>query len=261
MALDGNFNSLNAIAGAYGAAADRYESDLAASFWIRHRLWSRMETLFRPGESVLDVTAGTGLDAAYLLSKGIQVVAMDISPGMLAKIGQKNINIELRVGDFSNAAQVFEDRLFDGVISTFAGLNTSSDLARFAAGIETILKPDGKVLIHCLNRWPILDLVHQLARFRLQEIWRQCVRGERLIVIGDMGVKHFYYTPAFVYHRWFMSRFILLGSEGYGVFQPAIGHAGGKIGTLEARTSRYFPFNHAGTFFSLEMRLRDPHHW
>ena len=60
---------------AYDAIAPEYDERVAPSSWVRERLWERFDVLFPPGSRVLDVTAGTGLDALHLLGRGVDVTA------------------------------------------------------------------------------------------------------------------------------------------------------------------------------------------
>src|SRR5271157_4377314 len=50
----------------------------------RAAVWQEMDGLFRPGQRVLEINCGTGVDALHLSARGIQVVACDASPEMIA---------------------------------------------------------------------------------------------------------------------------------------------------------------------------------
>ena len=63
---------------AYDAIAADYDRAVAPSSWVRERLWERLDALFPAGSRVLDVTAGTGLDALHLVRRGVDVTACDI---------------------------------------------------------------------------------------------------------------------------------------------------------------------------------------
>ena len=40
---------------------------------------------FTPGQSILEINCGTGIDALHLASRGVRVDAFDAAPGMIAR--------------------------------------------------------------------------------------------------------------------------------------------------------------------------------
>src|SRR3954463_5919376 len=87
---------------AYDALAPEYDAAVAPSSWVRERLWERLDALFPPGSRVLDITAGTGLDALHLADRGVDVTACDLSSGMLARLASKAPSIPTIVADFNH---------------------------------------------------------------------------------------------------------------------------------------------------------------
>jgi SAM-dependent methyltransferase len=136
---------------AYDAIAAGYDAAVAPSSWVRERLWERLDTLFPPGSRVLDVTAGTGLDALHLADRGVAVTACDLSSGMLARLASKSPSIPTVVADFNRLEEAGLDGPFDGLISTFAGLNTAADLTGFARAATRLVRPGGVLFLHVLN--------------------------------------------------------------------------------------------------------------
>jgi len=139
------------VQAAYDAIAADYESAVAPSSWVRERLWERLEVLFPPGSRVLDVTAGTGLDARRLAARGIAVTACDLSPGMLACLTAVAPEIPTHVADFNHLEETGIAGPFDGLISTFAGLNAEADLSGLARAAARMIRPGGVLFLHVLN--------------------------------------------------------------------------------------------------------------
>jgi ubiquinone/menaquinone biosynthesis C-methylase UbiE len=102
-----------------------------------------MDALFPAGSRILDVTAGTGLDAIHLVERDISVMACDISYAMLGQLREKNSLVSSFVADFNHLGL---EGHFDGMISTFAGLSTSADLHPFAHGAAQLLRPGGNIV-------------------------------------------------------------------------------------------------------------------
>ena len=105
---------------AYDAIAADYDAAVAPSSWVRERLWERLDGLFPPGSRVLDVTAGTGLDAVHLVGRGVAVTACDLSSEMLSRLTARAPGIPIAVADFNPPEEAGLEGPFDGLISTFA---------------------------------------------------------------------------------------------------------------------------------------------
>src|SRR5688572_9343499 len=84
--------------------------------------------------SILEINAGTGLDAAWLVEQGYRVHATDIADGMLAAIDAK-IRTSKMSDRFTMQRLSFtelektDNAPFDTVFSNFGGLNCAPDLS------------------------------------------------------------------------------------------------------------------------------------
>ena len=240
----------NNIADAYDAIASHYDSQLATAQWIRERLWERMDALFPAKSSVLDVTAGTGLDVLHLIQRDVSVVACDISPVMLDLLQKRTPRVKTLVADF-NHLEI--DGQFDGIITTFAGLNTSSDLDSFAGRAARLLRPGGTLFIHLLNRWPFSDIVRQFIKFRWLDAWLTIKMNPRNVNLGGISIPHYLYSPLSLYRQVFARHFQLSHIEGQGIIRPLDAKWGGRLEHLERQLASRFPFYSLGVFFSLEL--------
>ncbi len=243
---------------AYDAIAGAYDAQVARSAWVRACLWQRLDALFAPGARVLDATAGTGCDALHLAARGVAVTACDLSPAMLERLAAKAPAIATQVADCARLAAAFPAARFDGVLSTFAGLNTVADLAGFAAGAAG------------LNRLPLADLARRFLRSGGRQAggagvaaaWRGC----RLVTIGGVPVPHRLCSPRRLYRQVFARDFALLRVSGQGVVRPVDDAADPPDGPVarrrrgrdrwEERLGAWPLSRGLGTFFALEMRRR-----
>jgi SAM-dependent methyltransferase len=241
------------IAAAYDALAGDYDSQLARAQWIRARLWDRLDVLFPAGSKVLDVTAGTGLDAVHLLDRGVQVVAGDLSSEMLAQLTARAAAVDSRVLNFNRLDHEKFDQKFDGIISTFAGLNTSADLRPFAASAAALLEGGGVLFVHLLNRWPALEILGSFFQLNWRAGWNSLVSKERMVKFGEMSVPHYLYSPLSLYRHVFAPYFHLQRIEAQGLLAVPDSNAGSFIRGLEGVVARRPPFYFFGTFFSLQM--------
>ena len=181
------------VARAYDAIASDYDAQLAenpVASWMRGILWEHFVRTFPPRGRILDLAAGTGADACFLASRGFQVTALDASAGMIAemerKAARRGLQIDARVlpAEHLNELQVGE---FDGVISTFAGLNTIENMPRLASDLAACVKPRGRVVLHALNAFCLWESVANLLQHR----------GKRdgALRVGVESIPHRLYNP------------------------------------------------------------------
>lgn len=98
----------------------------------------------RPGEKVLDLAAGTGTSSMPYLRAGAEVVAGDISEGMLAVGREQYPQIEFVYADAMDLP--FEDDTFDVVTISF-GLRNVTDPDLGLREMLRVLKPGGRLVV------------------------------------------------------------------------------------------------------------------
>lgn len=216
---------------AYDAIAPEYDAAVASSSWVRERLWERFDVLFPPGSRVLDVTAGTGLDVLHLLERGVRVTACDLSSGMLARLAVKAPSVRTIAADFNHLEETGLDGSFDGLISTFAGLNAASDLSGFARGAARLVRPGGILFLHVLNP--------------------RRKRRDLIVKIAGVEVPHRLWSPREL-ARVFIPDFSLSRIAGQGILR-SVDDPGQSMGRWERVLSDLPIFRGLGTFFSLEL--------
>jgi SAM-dependent methyltransferase len=89
---------------------------------------------------LLEIGAGTGQDSAFFASRGLDVVATDMSPAMVARCRRKGL--DARVVDFSQLD--FPAESFDGVYAMNCLLHVpNAELPAVLASIARVLRPGG----------------------------------------------------------------------------------------------------------------------
>jgi ubiquinone/menaquinone biosynthesis C-methylase UbiE len=255
-----------AVALAYNHLASVYDGQVAQDMAVRRDLWSRFDQLFHKGDRVLDVACGTGLDFLYLARRGVYVTALDISAGMLAICKERAREaclldgIDMRQGDVGTL-NTWRDAPYDGIISSFAGLNTASDLDQFARDAARLLRPGGHMLLHLLSVAHWRDIVALLMHGRLREARALTGRGSRTVVIGGCPITHAVYPPQELYQRYFAGSFALTRMHGTGVYVPLnLEHYPRVVQrilmTLERHTPANAPWASFGRHYLLELQRR-----
>jgi len=264
--VSGVRDPLEILAEAYDRTAPDYDRQVQGDAWMRTVLWERYARLFRPGQVVLDVGCGTGIDALFLARRGIRVVGIDASVAMVAQARAKLADdrledlVQLRVMDINEIGSLETD--FDGIISAFASLSAVGDLDGFAADAARLLRPRGSMVLHLLNRsslWEWLGLVRHGRWPAAGPVWHT---RERDFVIGSRRVPHYLYHAREAYARFFRPHFRLGRGYGLGILRPPptihrvppaiVALLGGLERPLRARR----PFKDWGRFWVLELEKR-----
>jgi SAM-dependent methyltransferase len=257
----------SSVQAAYDRIAGDYDRQVAGDSWMRERLWQRYSALFQPGDHVLDVSCGTGIDAVVLARAGIRVTAIDISPEMIqrcraraeeAKLGP---SIDAVVLDHAEIGR-FAPAGFDGIISAFAGLNTSPDLTRFARDAAQLLRPKGRLIVHMLNRVSLWEQLSLIAHRRWNAARSLGHDPQRTFEIGGVPVVHTLYFPLPAYRHFFQSDFTLERAYALGALRPPhdlrwipepLAHL---LGSLEYHLGGHRPWLNRGRFYVLELVKR-----
>jgi demethylmenaquinone methyltransferase/2-methoxy-6-polyprenyl-1,4-benzoquinol methylase len=120
----------------------------------------------QPGQTILDLAAGTGSSSIVFLRDGVKVVAADFSRGMLEEGGKRHPELEFV---FADAADLpFADQEFDTVTISFGIRNVEKTEVALAEMLR-VLKPGGKLVVCEFSRIPN-KLLHSLYRFYLRNI-------------------------------------------------------------------------------------------
>src|SRR4051812_42184542 len=90
---------------------------------LRDMVWARLEKIFQPAQTILELGCGTGEDAVWLARRGVHVVATDASSKMIETARAKarafgcERYIEFHALPMEQVASAFRGRTFDGVFS------------------------------------------------------------------------------------------------------------------------------------------------
>ncbi|MBZ5587489.1 MAG: class I SAM-dependent methyltransferase [Acidobacteriia bacterium] len=256
------------IAAAYDAIAADYDGLIRDDEWIRREVWAHYAEVFRPGQLVLDVSCGTGIDSVFLACRGVRVVASDISAGMLRqlrrKLGREPFagRVSTCVADSAELAG-FRPGAFDGIVSGFAGISTLPDLSRFASGAARLLRPGGRMLLHLLGRFSLWEWLGHLANRRWSDAARLRRNAERSFAVAGHALRHYPHLPCEAYRRYFAPGFALRRSYSLGALRPPTGvrlippRVAVGLGWLEARLRSRRPVLDWGRYFVLDLERRD----
>ncbi|MGB8649638.1 MAG: demethylmenaquinone methyltransferase [Mycobacteriales bacterium] len=133
------------VAAMFDEVAPRYDLTNTVLSLGQDRGWRTAVTdalRLQPGESVLDLAAGTATSSAALARSGARVVGCDFSLGML-RVG-KGKGVDLVAGDALRLP--FADASFDAVTISF-GLRNTADVQQALAEMRRVTRPGGRLVV------------------------------------------------------------------------------------------------------------------
>jgi ubiquinone/menaquinone biosynthesis C-methylase UbiE len=153
----------------------------------RQAVWSRLQKVFKPGDRILEINCGTGVDAVFLARMGVRVLALDSSAGMVATT-QRRVETEA-VDRLVSTRQLAIEELeqlkgrfcFDGALSNFGGLNCVSDLQQFGRNLAQLLRPGARAVLCLMGRWCFWEFSYYLNRFQPGKAFRRMRKGGAVV--------------------------------------------------------------------------------
>jgi ubiquinone/menaquinone biosynthesis C-methylase UbiE len=211
----------DAIAHAY----DRIFTDSVIGRAQRESVWRELDRAFRPGQRILELNCGTGVDAAYLAERGIHVLACDISAGMLEvarrRLSSSRLRTAVRVVQMATEelAALGHEAPFDGALSNFGGLNCVEDLRPVAGNLARLLRPGARAVLCMMSRCVAWEVAVFAIRGRPREGFRRLATGPVYVRLGDQRVPCWYPAVGSI-RRAFAPHFRLTHWKGVGVTVP-----------------------------------------
>jgi ubiquinone/menaquinone biosynthesis C-methylase UbiE len=213
----------------FDAVADRYDETFTESRIgqaQRASVWTELKKTFRPGDRVLEIGCGTGVDACFLASRGVQVVACDCSPRMLAVAARRVTEtgssdfVESHLLAAGEVAELQDGRTFDGAFSNFGALNCVEDLKRLASDLGQVLRPGAYVLLCIMGPHCLWELTWYLAHGNARKAFRRFPRGGIDARLADGATIRVFYPSVQSLTRTFAPEFRLRSVKGIGVSVP-----------------------------------------
>jgi SAM-dependent methyltransferase len=176
---------------AFDGAAPHYDAEFGQNpigLYFRHVVQERVRPLFPKGARVLELGCGTGEDALFLASLGVDVLGVDVSPVMIEKARQKATAPEGPGGSVQFEVRAAEDAgmvegMFDGAFSNFGALNCAA-LPAVGRALASRLRPGAPVAFCVIGPRPLPGLVQQALTGRPARSLGARVAGRRLAAPG-----------------------------------------------------------------------------
>ena len=224
-----------AVVAPFDAAAAAYDAtftDTDLGRRLRSIAWSWMDRAFGPGDRVLELGCGTGVDAVHLADRGIAVVATDASREMCriadTRVITRDANdlvrvvaLDLDVVGEPGWAEVLGGAV-DGVLSDFGALNCVRDRPRLLRALGQVVRPGGRMVLVAMGPLCLTEIAWHVVHGERRVATRRWHAGARAAV-GDGAAIRVWYPSARRVAREAAPWFRVERRGGIGVVMPPSG--------------------------------------
>lgn len=217
---------LSTIAEAFSRTAAKYDAfseDHPHLARLRQKVYAQVEQFVPKGARILELNAGSGIDAVELARRGYRVHVTDIASGMLARAQDKidhfglSGQVTIQECSFTNLEQI-QDVPYDAVFSNLGGLNCMPDLRPVIQQLPRVLKCGGIVCWTVMPRlclWELAEVFRGRPRLALRRLARHGARAH----LEGLTFQVYYFTPRQII-QWFGEKYQVLAIQGLAVFTP-----------------------------------------
>jgi len=224
------FTETRGYSSPFDTIAEQYDATFTSSTIgqvQRDLVWDELKKSFHPGDRILDIGCGTGVDARFLAERGIDVVACDSSARMLG-IAEHRIagplqlagSVQLRLLPAEEISSLRDVAPFDGAFSNFGAVNCVEDVAKLANDLELLLKPGASLLLCLMGPVCLWETAWYLLHGKFAKAFRRFHRAGVEARLGDGAVFRVHYPSVRSIRHVFAPGFSLKSIRGIGVAVP-----------------------------------------
>jgi ubiquinone/menaquinone biosynthesis C-methylase UbiE len=202
---------------------DRIFTDSLIGRAQRSAAWRHLDSTFLPGQRVLELNCGTGVDALHLAERGVRVDAFDVSSAMIGVANRRlsaSSRLPVRFDVLATEDLGAVDSVYDGAFSNFGGLNCVQDLRQVAANLARLVCPLGHVVLCLASRLCVWETGWWLAHGKPAKAFRRLRKGGISAELTPGSRVHVQYPPVRQLCRLFAPEFSLVAVHGIGLFVP-----------------------------------------
>lgn len=264
-------DSVKTIAEAFSRTAEKYDAfaeDHPHLTRLRGKVYAHLGRFLPPGARLLELNAGSGVDAVHLAQQGYFVHATDIAPGMLARFRDKvdrlglQEHVTLQECSFTELEKVHSGP-FDAIFSDMGGLNCIPDLSPVVQSLPKLLRPGGIVTWVLMPQVCLWEMA-EIFRLHPKLAFRRFARAGTRSHLEGLYFPVYYFSPRQVL-RWFGEAYQLLSLEGLSVITPTAESKNlakrfpriyKTLAWLDDRLSPHAPWSGWGDFYILSLRYK-----
>jgi len=190
---------------------------------LRKQVYAHVDRVIKPNSSILELNAGTGIDAAHFVSQGHGVLATDLATGMIEQI-KNRIAQQLLHGRLSCLTLSYDqlDKLhgkkFDFIFSNSGGLNCIRNLKEVTKNLAPLLNPGSHIT------WVIMPPIYLwewlgIFKGRFSTSFRRLHKDGVMAHLEGEYFRTYYHSQKAI-RAAFDDRFKFVASEGLAALSP-----------------------------------------
>jgi 2-polyprenyl-3-methyl-5-hydroxy-6-metoxy-1,4-benzoquinol methylase len=237
---------------------------------MRNQVYDHVSKYLKPNSKILELNAGTGIDALHFVQEGHIVHATDVSDGMIHAIENK-INRHHHQAKFTCQQLSFVNleklagRKFDYIFSNFGGLNCIDDLSKVGRHLPGLLNNGAFVtwvIMPPVSAWELLWVL----KGRPKAAFRRINKSGILAHLEGEYVRTFYHSLSDVSNA-LGPAFHQISAEGLCALSPPPSRADFPIRhkalyknlrKIDSMVRHKFPFNRWGDHLIVTFRYLTP---
>ncbi len=167
----------------------------------RQRVFNYINPIIKSNRklNILEINCGTGEDAIQFGGFGHDVIATDISEGMIAVANAKkrSKNVTFKAQDINTLSVGLFDKKFDLIFSNFGGLNCLSNeqLSDFIKESSDMLSPKGKLILIIMPKNCLWERFYFFLKGNYKKAKRRNTSKSIIVNVDGTNVKTWYYNP------------------------------------------------------------------
>lgn len=258
------------VAQAFSRQAPNYDAEETHNKVLRvmrQQVRALVMGLLAPGAHILELNAGTGMDAVYFARQGMKITATDLSPGMVKEMERK-VKAESLEGNISVVQAGFlelNEKLdggYDFVFSNMGGLNCQPDLGAVFRQLAPLMKPGGQALLVIMPPicpWELLTVI----KGKWGHAFRRWGKGGINAKVEGVPFRTYYYSRADIKRSlpegWQLQRTIglaaLLPQPHMAEFTERHPFLFRILQQMDAKLRHIYPFNRWADHIIVQLRL------
>lgn len=232
----------------------------------RQKVYRHVDRYLEPSARIIELNAGTGIDALYFAENGHEVLATDIASGMVSQMERKikerglQEHLHARQCSFMELEQLAGEGQFDYAFSNFGGLNCLDDLRELRRSLKNLLHPGAMltfVIMPPFCPWEMISGIKGNVH-----AFRRLTQGGTRAQLEGYEFKTYYHSVRSVKNALGID-FKLISCESLGLFSPP--PSADDIATRHPKIFRalmaidnacgqIYPFSHWGDHVIITMR-------
>lgn len=211
---------------AFSSIYEEYETlskENYCDIYRRNSIRKHVEAFLNPSDEILEINAGSGIDAVYFAKAGYNVLATDIADSAEVYINNKIKveglkNLEFQKLSFTDLKSI-GNRKFNHIFSNYGGLNCTNDLEEIFSQFNHLLYPRGCVSLVIMPKYYPWEMATFLKGNK--NAFRRWNKKDVLANVNNHLIPTFYNSPKRIKKAMGLD-FKAVSTRNIGTFYPSL---------------------------------------